>query len=425
MNVPEILKSIRPAWIRRVANSLARGAGVRENFQAQLEQFYDLMTQSIETGDPGWMDSVLANWSASPTESELQEGEKNISAVLNRMVMITYDLAHEDLTEREAMDLMGAVLPIFTFALEKAARHEMEQRVAYISKDLEEVQHKLERLDRSKSNFISVAAHELKTPLTLIEGYTSMMRDVAGNGQSDQIDVLIEGVNNGIRRLRAIVDDMIDVSLIDNHLLDLTFQPLWLNQILGIILKELGPTVESRKQVLELRPFPGYDQVLFGDPERLYQAFQNVLNNAIKFTPDGGRITVDGRLLPGFVEVTVADTGIGISPEDQVAIFEKFGQLGNALLHSSGKTKFKGGGPGLGLPIARGILEAHGGTIWVESEGHDEKACPGSLFHILLPVRSEPPDPKFARLFGTEAAEQQEQVKPRQEEQTEADKTEE
>jgi signal transduction histidine kinase len=112
---------------------------------------------------------------------------------------------------------------------------------------------------------------------------------------------------------------------------------------------------------------------------------------------------VDGRLLPGFIEITITDTGIGISLEDQAVIFEKFRQLGKASLHSSGKTKFKGGGPGLGLPITRGIIEAHGGTIWVESQGYDEKACPGSTFHILLPDRSEATDPKVAKLFRDEA----------------------
>ncbi len=402
MNTLEILREIRSTWIRRVANSMARGAGVRENFQGQLERFYDFMIQAIETGDPAWVDPVLYDWSASPTQSDLREGEKNISAVLNRMLMITYELAREDLTDQEALELMGAVLPVFTFSLEKAARYETETRVTFISNELSEMQIKLERLDRSKSNFISVAAHELKTPLTLIEGYTTMMRESALNGHESQIDSLIDGVNNGIRRLRSIVDDMIDVSLIDNNLLALNFQPVWINQILNLIWKEFDESITSRKQVLDLRPFPGSDQMLFGDPERLYQAFRNIFSNAIKFTPDGGKIIVDGRVLPGFQEVTVADTGIGISAKDQETIFEKFGQLGNASLHSSGKTKFKGGGPGLGLPIAKGIIEAHGGAIWVESAGHDEKGCPGSTFHVLLPIRTESPDPKLAKLFGTE-----------------------
>ena len=402
MIAPEILSEIRSSWIRRVANSLARGAGVRENFQEQLERFYDLMTQAIETGDPAWVNPVLYDWSNALTQSDLREGEKNISAVLNRMLMITFELARENLSEQDAMELMGAILPVFTFSLEKAARYEMETRVAFISNELSGVQIKLERIDRSKSNFISVAAHELKTPLTLIEGYTTMMRDIAENNQSGQLDQLIEGVNNGILRLRSIVDDMIDVSLIDNNMLSLNFQPIWIHQILGLIRNELDASITNRNQVLDIRQFPGSDQMLFGDPERLYQAFRNILSNAIKFTPDEGKITVDGRTLPGFQEVTITDTGIGISAEDQETIFEKFGQLGNASLHSSGKTKFKGGGPGLGLPIAKGIVEAHRGAIWVESGGHDEKNCPGSTFHILLPILTESPDPKFAKLFGAE-----------------------
>lgn len=403
MNIPDILREIRPSWIRRVANSMAHGSGVRENFQGQLDRFYDLLIQAVETGDPAWVVPVLYDWSGSSTQTDLREGEKNISAVLNQMLMITYELARDDLTEQQAMELIGAVLPVFTFALEKAARYEMETRVAFISNEVSEMQAKLERLDRSKSNFISVAAHELKTPLTLIEGYTSMMKDIARKDKENQFDEFIEGVNNGIRRLRAIVDDMIDVSLIDNNLLSLNFQPIWINQIFALIAKEYNETVADRQQVLELRSFPGADQMLFGDPERLYQAFRNILSNAIKFTPDGGRITVDGRILPGFQEVTISDTGIGISAKDQETIFAKFGQLGNVSLHSSGKTKFKGGGPGLGLPIAKGIVEAHGGTIWVESPGNDEKECPGSTFHILLPIRTESPDPKLAKLFGAEA----------------------
>jgi signal transduction histidine kinase len=100
------------------------------------------------------------------------------------------------------------------------------------------------------------------------------------------------------------------------------------------------------------------------------------------------------------VEVLISDTGIGVAEEDQIRIFEKFSGLGDTSLHSSSKINFKGGGPGLGLPIAKGILEAHGGSIWVESEGYDEKNLPGTTFHILLPLRKEPPDEQVAKLFN-------------------------
>ena len=102
-------------------------------------------------------------------------------------------------------------------------------------------------------------------------------------------------------------------------------------------------------------------------------------------------ITVSGRYLNGSeppqVEIAVHDTGIGIDPALHHLIFEKFNQTGDVLLHSSGKTKFKGGGPGLGLAIARGIVEAHGGRIWVESPGYNEETNPGSTFFVSLPVR--------------------------------------
>lgn len=402
MSVLETLARIRPAFLQRAINRMARGAGVRADFQEQLDQFYDLLIHAVETGYPTWLDSVLYNWAASLTQSDLQEGQMNVFAVLDHMLILTYEIAREDLKEKEALDLLGAVLPIFTYALDKAARFEMETRITYISNELADIQQELERLDRNKSNFIAVAAHELKTPLTLIEGYSAMIGEMLKKDENGQIASLLDGVSNGIQRLRSIVNDMIDVSLIDTNLLALNFQPLWLNQVFDQLKYEINDSLASRSQSLNIHLFSGSKEKIFADAERLYQAFRNILANAIKYTPDGGRITVDGRILPGFIEVTITDTGIGISPEYQAVIFDKFGQLGDTSLHSSGKTKFKGGGPGLGLPIARGIFEAHGGTIWVESKGHDEKRCPGSTFHVLLPIRTEPPDPNIARLFGFE-----------------------
>jgi signal transduction histidine kinase len=314
---------------------------------------------------------------------------------------ITIEVARETLSEQDALDYIATVIPVFSYGLEVVSRYEMETRLTHIATEMADVQKKMEQLDRSKSSFIAVAAHELKTPLTLIEGYASMIRDLAAALQQKSIDNLIVGMNGGINRLRQIVDDMIDVSLIDNHLLSLNLQPVQISQLLDLLRNELIPIIQERQQVLELKKFSGSDTWIFADPERLYQALRNILSNAIKFTPDKGTIKVAGRTLPGFIEITVADTGIGISPENQALIFEKFGQLGRADLHSSGKTKFKGGGPGLGLPIARGIVEGHGGTIWVESEGYDEKKLLGSTFHLLIPARTDATDPRLTKLFDS------------------------
>lgn len=374
---------------------------VRAGFEEQLARFFGLLQQSVTTGDPAWMDPILLDWAKSSTETDLEEGLYHVSYLINRMIALTIQVARDSLTKQQALDLLAAVIPVYTYGLGVVARYEMETRVEHISTEMERVQKQMERVDRSKSAFISVAAHELKTPLTLIEGYASMMDDLIEGKPGLSLENLLAGIETGIDRLRTIVDDMIDVSMIDNNLLDLNYQPMQVSQMVEALAIEFEVVLERRKLKLDVQEHEGSRQWIYVDSARLMQAMRNVINNAIKYTPDGGTITIAGRRLPGFVEVIISDTGIGISAADQPLIFEKFSQLGRVELHSSGKTKFKGGGPGLGLPIARGILEAHGGSIWVESPGYDEEKFPGSTFHIMIPARRGSPDPKMARLLET------------------------
>ena len=185
-------------------------------------------------------------------------------------------------------------------------------------------------------------------------------------------------------------------------LLKLHYQPVWLHRLVDILQFDFGEKLRQRKLSLEIERDSIATRPTYGDPERLYQVLQKVVSNAVKFTPDGGRIRLHARDLPGFTELVIEDTGIGIAPEDLQRIFEKFSSLGDVALHSSGKTKFKGGGPGLGLAIAKGIIDAHGGTIWAESPGYDEHTLPGSIFHIMVPMRSAPPEDRLAELFTSD-----------------------
>ncbi len=224
--IQRVLAKIRPVWIARVGHELARGMEVRAGFEEQLARFFDLLDQSITTGDPAWMDTILLDWAKSSTETALEEEPYQVSFLINRLIALTIQVSRETLTKQQALDLLAAVIPIYTYGLEVVARYEMETRVAHISSEMEKVQKQMARVDRSKSAFISVAAHELKTPITLIEGYASMMEDLMQQGKSTNLDSLLAGMNTGIDRLRGIVEDMIDVSMIDNDLLQLNFQPM-------------------------------------------------------------------------------------------------------------------------------------------------------------------------------------------------------
>lgn len=397
--IHKVLAKVRPVWVERVSLELARGMEVRAGFEEQLGRFFDLLTQSVTSGDPAWMDTILLDWARSSTETDLEQGLYQVSFLLNHMIALTIQVARDRLTKQEALDFLAAVIPIYTYSLGVVSRYEMETRVAHISSEMDKVQKQMARVDKSKSAFISVAAHELKTPITLIEGYSSMMQDLIRENKGASLQSLLAGMTTGIGRLRSIVDDMIDVSMIDNNLLKLNYQPIQVNQMVDAMEVEIESTLKTRNLTFIRNDFEGNRQWIYIDPTRMQQALRNLINNAIKYTPDGGKITIDGRTLPGFIEVTVTDTGIGISHENQPIIFEKFGQLGRLELHSSSKTKFKGGGPGLGLPIARGILEAHGGSLWVESPGYDESTCPGSTFHMMIPLRTEAPDPSVTKIF--------------------------
>ena len=396
----ESLNKLRSSCTAKVSFQLANGASIRNLFHSQLERFFELLINAVDAGDENLLVPVLDAWVETRTQTELQNREAPLSAILDNILQAIYEVSREQLADMEAIDLLGALLPIFTRARHYINAKETDLLIDHISDELNNTRLNLERLDKMKSDFISIAAHELKTPLTLIEGYSAMLQEGMNELQTGDFALLLNGINNGSQRLKQFVDDMIDVSIIDADLLALTFQPVWINRLLEMLGHEFKRAMDERMQILIVQEFPGIERMIYADEERLYQALRNILINAIKYTPDGGFIKIDGRTLPGFTEITIQDTGIGVNPDDHYRIFEKFGRLGDVSLHSSGKTKFMGGGPGLGLPIAKGIVEAHGGAIWVESEGYDEQKCPGTTFHVLIPAREESPDQRIAQFFN-------------------------
>lgn len=402
MNTRELLEHIRPTWIARASQRLAPADQVRQTFLGLLDRFFDLWEQVIESGQVSLLDPMLDEWVNALMQTETGKIQSNLPPIFNQFLSLTLEVTLEMLSEKEALDVLSAMMPLHAYILEYLYIKETKLQIQQVSDELSRAQGNLEQLEKTKSDFIAVAAHELRTPLTIIEGYASMLKETVPplvDGSSSPGEIYLKGINGGTRRLREIVNDMIDVSVIDNNMLSLNFQPIWINRLFDVAKQDVTEHIRERNLTLSVKAFPGSNEMTFGDGERLLQAFRNVITNAIKYTPDRGTIVVDGRLLPGFVEITVTDTGIGIAPEFHTRIFEKFGRLGDVSLHSTGKTKFKGGGPGLGLPITKGVIEAHGGAIWVESEGYDEVRCPGSTFHILLPIRKTPPDVKAAKLF--------------------------
>jgi signal transduction histidine kinase len=261
-----------------------------------------------------------------------------------------------------------------------------------LNHELAETNRQLQRLDEAKSDFVTIASHELRTPLSQIFGYSDVLSSLEAEELSDSqvVAQFVSGISRGAQRLKRVVDALVDVSMIETGMLKIHRVPIRMEDVLSATLANFRGAAAKRRQTI-VAEWASDMPVIDADMGRLGQVFSCLLSNAVKFTPDGGRITVTARtdgsaLDQSWIDVCVADQGIGIDAEQSQLIFEKFYRPENAMLHSSDEVSFKGAGPGLGLAIARGIVEAHDGRIWVESPGRDEKACPGSAFFVRLPV---------------------------------------
>jgi len=262
----------------------------------------------------------------------------------------------------------------------------VEQRV----EELNQAITRLEKLDKNKSDFIQVAAHELRTPLTVIKGYMGMIKTAPAIKENSTLTQAMDGVLQGTDRLHQVVNSMLDVARLESQVLAPHLDAITIGPMLRLIQKDYVEDLQARQLTLELDPSINAAPPIRADSELLQKALDNVVVNAIKFTPDGGSIHIGAAAVKGdrgdVCEIRVRDTGIGIDDKDKEMIFEKLYQVGKVELHSSGRTKFKGGGPGLGLAIAAGIIKAHQGKIWCESEGHDEEKLRGSTFFVQIPV---------------------------------------
>ena len=273
-------------------------------------------------------------------------------------------------------------------------RNELGVRLETTVAELQKANAELRRMDKIKKDFVILAGHELRTPTTLIYGYTSLLKmEMQQRGDVDEhLTNVIDHITSATRRLNEVVEAVINISLIDSEQLELVRKPVDLASMTQSIVADLQPVVKQRALQLIIGDL-SHVPLLSGDPNYLRRAIVNLLDNAIKYTPDGGTIRLEARPETEAIHLVVADTGIGIDRAEQDRIFDKFYVLEDTQFHSTSRDNFLGGGFGLGLAVAHGIIRAHGGRIWVESEGLDTTRLPGSRFHVLLPLTPPPANP--------------------------------
>jgi len=279
-------------------------------------------------------------------------------------------------------DERGKLVSVLSLVLDVTARQSAEEeRAASLVRERDARQH-AEEADRLKDEFLATLSHELRTPLTSILGWASMIRN--GEVEGSNAARAIETIERNARSQARLIDDLLDVSRIITGNLRLDLHPLNLAPIVDTALDALRPTADAKGMKLQTRFVPGQCLVK-GDPNRLRQVIWNLLSNAIKFTPRHGSVSIDLTCVESTARLTVSDTGDGISPEFLPYVFDRFRQ-------AEGSISRKQGGLGLGLAVARHLVELHGGTIRAESDGIGK----GAVFTVDLPLAQERRDPARA-----------------------------
>ena len=263
---------------------------------------------------------------------------------------------------------------------------------ATLYQEIIETNAKLERLERLKSEFISIVSHELRTPLTSIKNSL----DILMSGRCGEItpasDKFLTMAMRNVQRLSGIINDLLDLSKIEAGKMDYNFAPTNINSVINYVKSALSEVAKTKGLNLVTEEAENIPDIT-ADSRRLEQVLTNLVSNAIKFTPEGKTITISSRLINAdditindnfkdsiknlsgeYVEVCVKDEGIGIESKNLLHAFDKFAQIENSLSR-------KAGGTGLGLPIAKQLLDAHKGAIWCDSELNK-----GSKFYFIIPV---------------------------------------
>ncbi len=226
-------------------------------------------------------------------------------------------------------------------------------------------------VDRLKSEFISTVSHELRTPMTSIKGYTDLLFLEAAGRVNESQRHFLNIIKSNADRLSFLVNDLLDISRIETGRVQLDIKPLQIGKVIDEVVTSLEGQVQEKHLGLSVDVPEGLPMVQ-GDRDRIAQILFNLVTNAYQYTPEGGQITISVRPEDGALRVDVSDTGIGIAPEDQQRIFDRFYRADHPVVRESN-------GTGLGLSIVKSFVEMHGGEIWVESElGH------GSTFSFTL-----------------------------------------
>jgi signal transduction histidine kinase len=276
------------------------------------------------------------------------------------------------LTATSIPDSTGRAEHVLVLVEDVTAARETADKLAEALDAQRDANTNLEKFDRTKSEFLSIVSHEFRTALTGIQGFSELIRD--GGLEPDEVRAYGGYIFNDADRVNRLIGDMLDLDRMESGRMAMRTADVDINEVLAEAVSRAAPSAVTIDFKSDLDPrLP----IVAGDRDRLIQVVSNLVNNSVKYSPDGGTVTLTSRAEGRFALISVTDTGIGIPPDEIGHVFERFRRVRSGAAQSIP-------GTGLGLTIVKQIVEMHGGKIWVESAvGH------GSSFHFTIPLTPE------------------------------------
>ncbi|MBI4100265.1 hypothetical protein HY439_00790 [Candidatus Microgenomates bacterium] len=269
-----------------------------------------------------------------------------------------------------ASDAAVAVRNALSYGEIKRFNITLEKEVSQATASLKVANERLKQLDRLKSEFVSVASHELRTPMTIIKSYLWLLLEGKDGSLTEKQKLHLDRAYSSTDRLIALVNDLLNVSRIESGRLNIEMKPVDLKTIFSEVISEMLPRLQEQKLEIQQESLSENIPLVSADPEKIKEVLFNLIGNSLKFTPEGGKITISLSHKDNEVAVSVTDTGKGISQEDMPKLFQKFGRVGtdNYLVKSENQ------GTGLGLYISKSLIEHQGGKMWAYSDGENKGA---------------------------------------------------
>jgi len=304
-----------------------------------------------------------------------QDGISGIIFVGNKSSLSPLTEGDEEIISILASQIGQALENARLFEQVYHSQQELENKVKVRTKELAKALEEVRKISKMKSDFVSAVSHELRTPMTSIKGYASILMAGKLGEIPEAVKDRLDKINKHSDNLVKLINDLLDISRIESGRVEMKFEFESLQQIIEAAADLLAPQLKDKKISLEI-DVPKDLKPVFVDSSQIERVFVNLTNNAIKFTPSGGKITIGATDIGEFIQLDVSDTGIGIAEKDLERIFEEFYRVDNPVNQNVQ-------GTGLGLSLVKRIIEAHRGNIWVKS-----KLNSGTTFSFTLPKRT-------------------------------------